>query len=130
MPVHFNQILIGGFAGHDAEVKQAGASTVVRLRIGASEWKKKIGSTELDQHTEWVNVEVWGFGTEKAGKVKKGDNVVILGKLRQQKYKTKDGTEKLDTKILATTVQWAKTAAADQTTNKGADSNENEEIEF
>jgi len=46
----------------------------------------------------YLNCETWGRIAEKAGELKKGDEVTVLGKFKEVEYKAKDGTNK--TKIV------------------------------
>ena len=46
----------------------------------------------------WLNCECWGKNAEKVGELKKGDEVLVFGYLKEIEYEAKDKTKK--TKIV------------------------------
>ena len=86
-----NLDIYGGYLSADAE-----------LRYFESGKCKATFSIPLKKHKEdeakWLNCECWGTLAEKAGELKKGEEVLVFGYLKESEYKDKEGKTK--TKIV------------------------------
>ena len=91
-----------GRLGKDVEMRylpDGKAMASLTLAVG-SQWKNKSG--EKQEATEWVNITAFGKLAEICGEyLVKGSPVYISGKLKTDKYKAKDGTDRYSTKIIA-----------------------------
>jgi single-strand DNA-binding protein len=96
-----NQIIIQGNLGSDPEVKQAGEYELCNFSLAHTPWSKTKGEGE----PIWFKVTVWGNKVEAvARELRKGDSVMVTGKLGLSTYTNKDGVEKTSLEINATDV--------------------------
>lgn len=96
-----NKVILVGRVGKDAEVRAIqGGGKVANITLATTEkYKDK-------EETEWHNVVLWNNLAEIAEKyVKKGQLLYIEGKIKTEKYKTQDGSEKSSTRIYASSMQ-------------------------
>ena len=96
-----NKVTIIGNLGQDPEVRYTqGGSAVCNLRIAVNE-RRKVGE-EWKDATEWFSVVVFGKTAENAGQyLAKGRQVAVDGRLQTRKWKTKEGTERETTEVIA-----------------------------
>jgi single-strand DNA-binding protein len=101
--VSFQQVIIEGNLGQDPDVKVTSSGTkYATLSVATSEsWKDKT-SGERKEKVEWHRVVVWvehmvKFADEK---LRKGDTVLIVGKLRTRKWQDQDGKDRYSTEIV------------------------------
>jgi single-strand DNA-binding protein len=88
-------ITISGNLTRDPEVRflQSGTS-VTSLRVGASDRKKDENGNWTDGDPCYLDVTVWRqTGENAAESLRKGDGVLITGRLRQRSYTNKEGAE-------------------------------------
>lgn len=99
----FNRVIAEGNLGKDAELKPVGNDFVLSFSIGANEkWKNKDG--EKQERVEWFNCSLWGKRAEALAKfLKKGNRVLVEGKLRTDKYE-KNGETRYATKVIVSEV--------------------------
>lgn len=100
-----NNVEILGNLGADPEVRYTkGGKAVATLSIATTR-KYRRGDpddAELIEETEWHRVVVWGPSAEIVAKHKrKGDQLLVRGYLRTQKYTDKDGVDRWSTEIVA-----------------------------
>ena len=96
-----NTCMFIGRLGKDPDVRyQAEGGAVTSFSIAVtSKWKSKSG--EKQESTEWVNCTAFGKLGEICGEfLKKSSQVFISGKMKTEKYKAKDGTDRYSTKII------------------------------
>lgn len=98
-----NSFTGSGNVGRDPDCRiMATGLAVTNFSFAATErYKDKNG--EQKEITEWVNVACFGKVAEIASKIKKGDEVVVFGKLKTEKYE-KDGRQHSITKVIASEV--------------------------
>jgi single-strand DNA-binding protein len=97
-----NSVLLRGRVGGDPRVNQTkNGSKVASFSVATNEsYVDKQGQKQ--QVTDWHNVVVWGNLAEAVGVgVRKGSDVVVLGKMKTRKYQDKSGVEKYTTEINA-----------------------------
>jgi single-strand DNA-binding protein len=95
-----NKVLIIGNLGKDPEVKAtATGQTAARFSVATTEnWKNPQG--EKQSKTEWHNIVVWGKQAEIAEKyLRKGNQVMIEGRLQYRDYIDQAGVKKFFTEI-------------------------------
>lgn len=102
----FQQITIVGNLGNDPEIRYAQSGMAIgSISVAVSERVKD--GDEWKEHTEWMRCTLFGKTAENAGEyLKKGSRVFITGRLRQEKYKDKEGIEKYSTKIMVDTLKF------------------------
>ena len=102
-----NKVTIIGHLGRDPENRYLpSGEQVTSISVATTEnWTDK-QSGEKKSLTEWHRISFFGKLAEIAGQyLKKGSPVYVEGKLRTQKYTDKDGIERYQTNIIASTMQ-------------------------
>ena len=133
-----NRVTLLGNLGSDAELKQAGSSSVLKLRLATTErYVDKDG--EKQERCEWHNVNIWGKRAEALAKhLKKGDRILVEGSLRYGSYE-KDGVKHYTTDINASNIVFAGGGNARPTSSTsavydagavGGDNPPDEEVQF
>lgn len=94
-----NKVILIGRVGQEPESKKVGDSTVTKFSLATSEkYNNKAG--EKVEDTTWHNIEIWGKLADIADQyVKKGDKIMVEGKLKIEQYEDKDGVKKSTAKI-------------------------------
>lgn len=93
-----NQVYLVGNAGADAEVKSVNGKTLTKLRLATTERYKSGG--EDKKETTWHAITCWGDTGEAASQIKKGDRVIVTGKISVREYE-KDGEKRKSHEIVA-----------------------------
>lgn len=102
-----NKVTIIGNLGRDPENRYLpSGEQVTSISVATTEnWTDK-QSGEKKSLTEWHRISFFGKLAEIAGQyLKKGSPVYVEGKLRTQKYTDRDGVERYQTNIIASTMQ-------------------------
>ncbi len=87
-----NRISLIGFVGNDAQTKNTQNGTVASFSVATKfSWRTPQGG--YDSRTEWHRCTVWGKLAEFAGKLAKGDHVLVEGELRYREYKVDRGSD-------------------------------------
>ena len=97
-------ILIGNVGG-TPNVREVNDTKVAQFNLATTErFKGKDGNVR--EETEWHNVTVWGKLAEVIEKyVDKGSQLYVEGRLKTEKYTTKEGQDRFVTRIIANSVQ-------------------------
>ncbi len=113
----FNRIQINGYLGRDIENRSLpNGTTVGTFSVATSE---KVKGEDL---TTWFRVSLFGKQAETlAPYLLKGQQVDILGRLRQSEYTDKDGNQRTSLEVFANDVQLI--GKKDQTKAAGASGN-------
>lgn len=90
--------MIIGNVGQDPE-QVAGYSKIVNFSVATNEYIKDKESGEFKERTEWHNIKCFGYVSEKALKLSKGNKVYIEGRFRSDSYE-KDGIKRKSFYIL------------------------------
>lgn len=100
-----NKVLLLGNLGRDPELRNTnGGTTVCNFSLAINE-RKKIGG-EWQDHTEWVNVVVFGKTAENCNQyLAKGRQALVEGRLQTRKWE-KDGVTRYSTEVIADRVQF------------------------
>lgn len=81
-------ITVVGRLGGDPSLKSVRGDRVAEFRV-ASKARRKEGDDYVDGHTNWYSVEAWGdFALHVAASLRKGDLVVVLGKLKVEQWES------------------------------------------
>lgn len=98
--MNYNHATILGRLGADPETKtSAGGTAVTRLRVASS-----VGYGDKKQ-TLWMACTAFGKTAEFVSKLKKGDAVMVAGRLEPNVWTDKQGVERRDIVMLLDTVQ-------------------------
>lgn len=94
-----NRVILLGNLGQDPEIKTLENGVLVgRFSLATSENFQQNG--EWHNRTEWHNIVVWRTQAERAEKqLKKGDSIVLEGKISYKKYTDREGVERVMTQI-------------------------------
>lgn len=89
-----NNVSLTGNIGQDAEVRQAGKSTVTTFSLATNDgWGD-------NKKTNWHNLEIWGERGEKIAQyLTKGTNITVQGSLDYQSWEGDDGNTRYKTVI-------------------------------
>jgi len=111
-----NNSEISGYLGADPVVRHTqGGKTVANGRLANTEkWKDASGNQK--EETTWVDFDAWGGWADSVGQFKKGDHVVVYGKLKLDEWTDKDSGQKRS-KLKISAQEVYKTVR----TNKGGD---------
>lgn len=88
-----NSTTIVGHIGKDPELRHTQKGNAVCNFSVACSYAKDI--------TEWYNVSAWGINAEFAGKLSKGDRVVVVGQMKTRKWQDKNGNDRYTTELVA-----------------------------
>src|SRR3954462_2727395 len=105
MALSLNKAIIGGYLGADPEVREAGSKQVCEIRVATSErWGQ---GREAQERTEWHRVVIWDENniTYADKFLRKGDPVIVEGRIQTRKWTDKDGAERYTTEIVAQRLQ-------------------------
>jgi single-strand DNA-binding protein len=96
-----NQVQLIGRLGADPEVSEFSTGKKAHMRIATSEtYKNKSGEKVTD--TQWHNVVAWNKSAEYVQNyLKKGVEVMVVGKLVNRSYEDKNGITRYITEVVA-----------------------------
>ena len=103
-----NHVTFDGFLGKDPGLKYTGKDRAIcSFSVGITDKWQKDGQDR--EATSWVDVTLWGKKAE-AFKGVKGDRVLVVGKLKQDTWKSKDGSNRSKLTVTAeeAAVVWTK----------------------
>ena len=91
--------LIGRLGAQPEVVTLDSGRTLARFSLATNEsYKNKEG--EWQENTQWHNITTWGNVAERVASVlRKGQEVVVEGKLVHKSYETKDGEKRYSTTV-------------------------------
>ncbi|MCJ7447932.1 MAG: single-stranded DNA-binding protein [Bacteroidales bacterium] len=98
-----NKIMLIGRTGKDPVLHTTKSEKkVVTFTLATWEnFKDEKEESGWRTETEWFNIVVWGDSAEPLSKkVKKGDLVLVEGKVRTRSYEDKEGTTKYITEVI------------------------------
>ena len=100
-----NKVVLSGFAGADAEVKNvSGSQRLARVNLAVNEYYKNASGVEM-KRTNWFSLTFWNDKADLASaQIKKGTRLTTEGKLITGSYVAKDGTKKFTTDIVVNEV--------------------------
>lgn len=101
-----NQVILIGTLGRDPETKYIPSGTAVTNFSLATSRKWRDSNNEMQEKTEWHNIQCWAKLAEVAGEhLAKGSRVYIQGELETQSWE-KEGVKKYKTLINARQMQF------------------------
>ena len=107
MSVSFNKVILLGNLTRDPEVRFIPSGTAVASFAIAVNRKYKQGD-EMKEEVSYIDIVVFGKTAENCGNyVKKGDSVLIEGRLQQRRWDDKDsGQKRSKVEVVAQTVNF------------------------
>lgn len=98
-------VTVVGNLGSDAEFRKTPKGTPVTSFNIANTPRKSINGEWVNGDTTWFRIFVWNYDAAGTANVlRKGDKVIVTGRLQISKYTTKDGEERQSLEINADTV--------------------------
>src|SRR5690242_6081012 len=98
-----NRVFLAGNLGADPELRytQTGGQALLNMRLATTEsWFDK-QANERKEKTEWHSVAVWGKRGEGLSKLlKKGDRILVEGRLQTSSYDDRDGNKRYVTNVV------------------------------
>lgn len=96
--------------GNIAEPKMSFTKTGKAVLTFGLATTRKVGD---EKHTTWHTVKAWDeFAENLADEIQKGDRVVVIGRVEQEKWQDKDGNERITTVVVAEeagrTLRWTR----------------------
>lgn len=91
--MQINKIFLAGNLTRDVELRFTPNGKALAKATVALNRKFKVGEEQRDE-TSFVDLECWGKQAEAFASAKKGQNVVLEGRLRQETWEDKDTKQK------------------------------------
>ena len=90
-----SMITLQGWMGGDVVVREVGEATVARLRVACTPRRYQKKTDEwVDAGTQWYTVTAWrALGEHCAASLRRGDPVVVYGRLNAQVWTNSAGIE-------------------------------------
>lgn len=95
---------VRGWVGTPVELRETGKGSVAKFRIAATSRYRRDGEW-VDGNTTWFSVDAWrALGTNAACSLRKGDPVLVSGRLRTERWTADDGRERESSVIEASAI--------------------------
>ena len=88
----------------DPETKTAAGHKLAKLRLASNERVKDASGEWKDSDTTYIDVTCWRRLAEGSSSLKKGQRVIVHGKLKGRSFQRKDGTNGYAYEIEATDI--------------------------
>lgn len=103
----FNKCILVGNLGRDPELRYTPQGTPVASFSMATNERRKDKTGEMQDHTTWFRVTLWGRMAETAAQyLVKGRPVYIEGRLRVEEWTDRDGKARHTLEVHATDMQF------------------------
>lgn len=114
---YINQVVIAGNLTRDPETKHAGSLQICELSLAVNKSRKK--GDDWTTEVSFFDVTAFAKVADAAGSLTKGQSVVVIGELKQERWE-RDGQKRSAVKIIASAV--AAVAADDRTSQERPES--------
>ena len=110
-----NSVRLYGNVGQEPEIKTFdNGNKLARFSLATTE-KFKDNKGEMTEETTWHNLVVWGKQADIVEKyVKKGEKLIVEGRLTNRSYDAKDGSKRYITEIVVSEFLLASSPKAKQ----------------
>lgn len=103
----FNKVILVGNLGRDPELRYTPQGTPVCSFSMATNERRKDKTGEMQDHTTWFKVTLWGRQAETASQyLSKGRPIYIEGRLRVEEWTDRDGKPRHTLEVHATDMQF------------------------
>lgn len=103
----FNKVILVGNLGRDPELRYTPQGTPVCSFSMATNERRKDKTGEMQDHTTWFRITLWGRQAETASQyLTKGRPVYIEGRLRVEEWTDRDGKQRHTLEVHATDMQF------------------------
>lgn len=108
-----NSVSIAGRLTRDAELKQAGYTTICEFSIAVNEKRKNRNTDEWEDVPNFFDVTMFGkYAEAVAPRLLKGTKVFVDGKLHYSTWQAQDGSKRSRVSVYADTVETASQSSA------------------
>jgi len=99
-------ITLAGWLGNDVQLRQAGEVPVASFRVATTPRRfQRTTGTWVDGDTQWYTVNAWrNLADHCSRSLRRGDPVVVQGRLSQRRYVNKDNVEVISLEVDAVLV--------------------------
>lgn len=99
-------VTLQGRVGGDVQLRSAGGTPVTTFRVACTPRRKDRETGDwADGPTQWYSVSAWRWLAEHcAESLRRGDAVIVHGRIDMRTYVNKAGVETLDVRVEAVTV--------------------------
>lgn len=98
-------VVLQGWVGSNPETSTAGDSTVTEFRVASTRRYRDRSGDYRDGETTWYDVKAWRtLGENVARSVRKGDPVMVRGRLKSDVWQRDDGSRSTSLVVDATCV--------------------------
>ena len=99
-------VTLQGWVGGAVTLRTAGETTVASFRLGCTpRHYRRDTNTWVDDQTQWFTVSAWrGLGDNCEASLRRGDAVVVQGRLRLSTWADANGVEQQTWEVVATSV--------------------------
>jgi len=118
-----NNIVLVGRLTKEPESREAGSTTLTKLRVAFSTSKKT--GDGWDDVPGYVDVTVFGALAERLTSLEKGDQVAVTGRLAWREWQAQDGSKRQAHEIVAQAVQRISSRRDRQEAQSGAEGPQN-----
>jgi len=96
-----NRVQLMGNLGGDPDLRYTGTGRAVCDLSMATSDRYRDDAGELKETTEWHLVRAWGALAERAGQLRKGASVLVIGSLKTEKWSDRNNVERYTTRVIA-----------------------------
>ena len=122
---NLNKVMIIGNAGRDAELRYtANGNPVSDFSLAVNSRRRRPGTEEWEDETEWFNIVIFGERAEKISQyITKGKQFYVEGRLQTRSWEDENGVKKYRTQVIANIIEFLD-RRSDQTKASDADNYE------
>lgn len=119
MSIEINNVVIGGNLANDVTLKDlAGGRKVCTFPLATN--RTYVQNGQKTSEVSFIDVDVWGVVAENCAKyLKKGSPVVVIGRIKQERWEAENGDKRSRIKVVAATVQFLSGGNRDQQQDQG-----------
>jgi len=106
MGLEINNVVLSGNLTRDVELREVSSGRKV-CTLSVANNRTYVSNGEKTVETSFVDVDVWGVVAENCNKyLKKGSPVVVLGRIKQERWENENGEKRNRIKVVASNVQF------------------------
>lgn len=106
MSLNINQVTVSGRLARDSETRATNnGSHVVSFSMAVTFSLRRTESGEWQEESAWLNVNAWYSEKAQPKQYFKGDEVLCIGRLQENKFTNKDGKEISQLRLVADSVK-------------------------
>jgi single-strand DNA-binding protein len=89
-----NVTYLGGYLARDPELRYVGENGTALCQFSLAHTRSYKRGDEWQKAVSYVDAKCWGTTAERAASLSKGDEVVLSGQLRQERWTGSDGSQR------------------------------------